>query len=412
MARGYAKKKKKGKKGKKKEIPMDPRIVGMELPDLKELVEEQDSSLLNSRKDRNYYQLERDKINDFWQITQNSLNNIRNELRIKDREIEGTEERHQIELKVYKQKVRHLLYEQKITMDRLKIENDTKLKEHSDNFDKQCGDLRKEKRQLKRQLKEELKVHDEKTMDMNNQHQKMMRALKREYSDRLQSIINNYEQKISTLKENMDLRAQKETAEMEERKNTHIQKLVNKHKQSFSDIKEYYKKITTDNLKMIKTLQKDLETMQKNELNNETLMFEIAQENKKLSEPLEVVKDEVKHLRQQLNTYEKDKLSLKNATSRLFVLQDELKATQGEYQVLEDKFQQVEDECNDLYNKFETTIDEVQQKTLGKNQLLEEEVNRLRDQMLQKDVRLREAIKAADLDPMMLQQFDLQYVQG
>lgn len=411
MGRGFAKKKKKGKK-KKKEIPLDPRIVGMDLPTLKQTVEDQEQSVLNAKKDRNYYQLERDKINEFWTISQNALTNIRNELRIKDREIEGTEERHQIELKVYKQKVRHLLYEQKITMDRLKIENENQLRENTEKFQTQCANLRKEKRGLKRSLKEELKLHDEKTIDMNNQHQKMMRALKRDYSDRLQSIVQNYEKKITLLRENMELRSQKETAEMEERKNTHIQKLVNKHKQSFSDIKEYYKKITTDNLKMIKTLQKDLETMQKNELNNETLMFEIAQENKKLSEPLEVVKDEVKHLRQQLNTYEKDKLSLKNATSRLYVLQDELKATQSEYQILDERFQSVEEECNDLYSKFESTIADVQKKTLGKNQLLEEEVARLHEQMLQKDVKLKEAIKAANLDPMLLNQFDLQYVQA
>jgi len=43
------------------------------------------------------------------------------DFRNKDREIEDAEERHQMEIKVYKQKVKHLLYEHQNNLSELKV---------------------------------------------------------------------------------------------------------------------------------------------------------------------------------------------------------------------------------------------------------------------------------------------------
>lgn len=50
--------------------------------------------------ERNYFQLEADKINSFWEITKKELQEVKAELRNKDREMEEMEERHQVEIKV------------------------------------------------------------------------------------------------------------------------------------------------------------------------------------------------------------------------------------------------------------------------------------------------------------------------
>lgn len=54
------------------------------------------------REERNYFQLERDKIHTFWEITRRQLEEKKAELRNKDREMEEAEERHQVEIKVSK----------------------------------------------------------------------------------------------------------------------------------------------------------------------------------------------------------------------------------------------------------------------------------------------------------------------
>merc|ERR1711998_595412 len=78
--------------------------------------------------ERNYFQLERDKINTFWEITKKELEDRKAELRNKDREMEELEERHQVEIKVYKQKVKHLLYEHQNNVAQLKEASELALK--------------------------------------------------------------------------------------------------------------------------------------------------------------------------------------------------------------------------------------------------------------------------------------------
>ncbi|CBY34560.1 unnamed protein product, partial [Oikopleura dioica] len=51
------------------------------------------------REERNFFQLERDKIHTFWEITRRQLEDRKAELRNKDREMEESEERHQVEIK-------------------------------------------------------------------------------------------------------------------------------------------------------------------------------------------------------------------------------------------------------------------------------------------------------------------------
>ena len=52
------------------------------------------------REERNFFQLERDKVNTFWDISKRQLDESRAMARNKERELEDAEERHQVEIKV------------------------------------------------------------------------------------------------------------------------------------------------------------------------------------------------------------------------------------------------------------------------------------------------------------------------
>ena len=54
------------------------------------------------RAERNFFQLERDKVNSFWEISQKQLDEARATIRNKEREVGDAEERHQVEIKVCK----------------------------------------------------------------------------------------------------------------------------------------------------------------------------------------------------------------------------------------------------------------------------------------------------------------------
>eukprot|EP00967_Tisochrysis_lutea_P019171 scaffold21757_cov18-Tisochrysis_lutea.AAC.1 len=98
-----------------------------------------------------------DKINAFWEITKKDLDDKKAELRNKDREMEEMEERHQVEIKVYKQKVKHLLYEHQNNITTLKADGELALKLQQDEFRKREAELARDKRDLKMKLKEQVR---------------------------------------------------------------------------------------------------------------------------------------------------------------------------------------------------------------------------------------------------------------
>jgi hypothetical protein len=113
------------------------------------------------REERNYFQLERDKINTFWEITKRQLDEKKAELRNKDREMEDSEERHQVEIKVMKQKVKHLLYEHQNNLAQLKSEAQLELKVNNEMNDESQSGLRSDKRHLKISMKEQELSHED-----------------------------------------------------------------------------------------------------------------------------------------------------------------------------------------------------------------------------------------------------------
>ena len=152
--------------------------------------------------------------------------------------------------------------------------------------------------------------------------------------------------------------------------------------------RSYYNDITHNNLDLIKTLKEDVAEMKKREAQNEKLMYEIAQENKRLSEPLtKALKEarlfiilgslwavsrnradtdchaQVELLRQSLANYDKDKQSLQQTKARLLNAEKQVKNLEWENEALQQRFLKVQGERDDLYEKFEASIYDVQQKT-------------------------------------------------
>jgi len=353
---------------------------------------------------RNYMQLERDKVNAFWEITKKDLEDKKAELRNKDREMEEMEERHQVEIKVYKQKVKHLLYEHQNNITTLKADGEMALKLQQDEFAKREDDLQQDKRSLKLDLKEMELAHEDVVRQLKLDNAKEITKLRQEFELNAKELQNKYEKKMKMLRDDLELRRKQEIHEIEERKNTHINELMKKHEKAFAEIKNYYNDITHNNLDLIKTLKEDVAEMKKKEAQNEKLMTEIAQENKRLSEPLQKALKEVEMQRHQLANYEKDKTSLHLTKMRLADTDKQLKNLEWDHEVITQRFAQVQKERDELYEKFESSIYDVQQKSGLKNLMLERKLTALSEQLEKKEAQLGEVLAASNLDQTTLQQ--------
>lgn len=398
--------KKKGKKGKKaSSLPVIVDGISTDEMTKEELVahiERMRTALDREREERNYFQLERDKVATFWEITKRQFDDKKAELRNKDREMEEAEERHQIEIKVYKQKVKHLLYEHQNGLDELKTESMIALKraqeEHRESEDK----LRHDKRTLKVYNKEQELAHESADKELHQEQEKAVTALREEFEQRAKEIESKYERKMKMLRDELDLRRKSEIHEIEERKNGQINQLMRNHEKAFADIKNYYNDITLNNLALINSLKEQIEEMKKKDERMEKEMAEIQSQNRKLLEPLRKAREEVEELRRQLTNYTKDKISLANAKIRIGIMEKEAKANDWEHELLFQRFGKIEKERDTLYAKFVAAIHEVQQKSNLKNLLLERKLSALGDTLEKKEAQLNEVLSASNLDPTAL----------
>ncbi|XP_020614848.1 growth arrest-specific protein 8-like [Orbicella faveolata] len=403
-------KKKSGKKkGKKKSAKSKtPTIVDgisteeMSKEQLEEHIVRLREELDREREERNYFQLERDKVNTFWEITKRQHEEKKAELRNKDREMEEAEERHQVEIKVYKQKVKHLLYEHQNNIAELKAESAVALKLAQDEHKNNEQDLRKNKRSLKVELKEQELSHEDVVKNLKKGHDEHVTRLRQDFERQVKEIESKYDKKMKALREELELRRKTEIHEIEERKNGQINTLMKNHEKAFSDIKNYYNDITLNNLALINSLKEQVEEMKKKEERMEKQMNEIMAENKRLTEPLQKAREEVEELRKQLANYEKDKASLASAKARLKVQEEELRSLHWEHEVLQQRFSQTQSERDELYGKFVKAIHEVQQKSNFKNLLLEKKLAALADTLEKKEAQLNEVLSASNLDPTAL----------
>ncbi|KNC47708.1 growth-arrest-specific protein 8 [Thecamonas trahens ATCC 50062] len=351
------------------------------------------------REERNYYQLERDKINTFWEVTKKDLDEAKAALRNKDREMEELEENHQVQIKVYKQKVKHLLYEHQNKIAELKRQAESKMTlQHTEAVSKQ-GELKKTKRELKHKLKEKQSRNELHVRTIQQNHEKEKTKLREDYERQAQEMHANYVQKTRALRREIELRRKTELKELQNRKDLFIQDLMANHEKAFADIKAYYFDITQNNMALIVSLKDHVEELRKQSYADAKRMLSMKADLQRALEPLAEKTARVEELEKELEAFRSTQERLKKTTKMLATTKDELKDLQWEHEVLEQRFAQVEAERDELYDKFVTTIHEVQQKSGFKNLLLEKKMAVLNDELEKKDAQLSEVLAASNIEP-------------
>eukprot|EP00070_Physeter_catodon_P026911 XP_028333805.1 dynein regulatory complex subunit 4 isoform X2 [Physeter catodon] len=293
------------------------------------------------RKERNYFQLERDKIHSFWEITRRQLEEKKAELRNKDREMEEAEERHQVEIKVYKQKVKHLLYEHQNSLMEMKAEGTVAMKLAQKERRAQEGTLCRDMRALQVGLKEQELASEVVVKNLKLKHAEEITKIRKDCERQVREIEAKYYKKVRMLRDELELRRKTEIHEVEERKNGQISMLMQRHEDAFTDIRNYYNEITFNNLALISSLKEQVQDMRRKEEHLQKEMTEVSAQSRRLADPLQKARDEMTEMQQQLRGYQRDKQTLLCTKARLKVAEKELKSLRWEREVLEQRFLRV-----------------------------------------------------------------------
>ena len=390
-------------------------------------------------RDFNEFQQQREKLNYFWIVEKKKLEDKKAELRNKERELQDLEEKHQVEIKIYKQRVKHLLYEHQNEITQRKTDSEMALKLAQDDHRGDEGELKSDRRALKLELKEMELAHDDflkcvrralrappapaspppraaardglsrcvfagARRSLKQEQDRNITLLRQEFERKASEVQKNYEKKMKMVRERLEERRKRETLAIEHSKNQHIEQLMKAHEKAFAEIKNYYNDITHNNLDLIKSLKEEVAEMRRKEQQDEKQMEHIAQENRRMSEPFKRARHDVEELRKELERYTWEKEELRNTKARLLVIEDEFRNLRWENEVLAQRFGEVRTQRDELYERFQATVYEVQQKSGFRNLLLERKLESLAEVLEQKEAQLDEVLARANLEPSVMGQ--------
>lgn len=401
MGKKAGKKKKSEDKAPEEQIPTE--FKELSIPNLRDRIEAFQYRFNKAAKDRNYMQLEKDMVNRFYEITKSEVKQIEAELLNMDKQMEILERDHRVLIKVYEQKVQNREYEHKETKRQVHDGGAMDLQKEREVHSEHVLAMNKEKLDIKRDLKEQQLENEDDVKMMRQGFAKSLQKLRDTFEHNHSLLMEQYEEQVEQLKVDLELRRKVEIHEIEERKNQHINELLFNHQEAFDEIKSYYNDITFDNLQLIKSLRDEIQEMKDREKNNKQRMEDLKIRIKALSGPLETTLEEQRGLEDDLKSYTKDKLALKNLKAHYKKLEEQLTEAKQEYRSTEDRYRKIEKERDDLYRRFQKAVREIQRKAeLGKNAVLEKKLEVLTQQFEEKQAQLTEVLTAAKLDPSIV----------
>ncbi|XP_024081213.1 growth arrest-specific protein 8 [Cimex lectularius] len=355
--------------------------------------------LEREREERNFFQLERDKIRTFWEITRQQQEENKAELRNKDRALEEAEEKHQTELKEFNEKVKHLMYEHQCHLTEVKAESMVSLRMAQEEYQKQEARLNQEKEELQKKIVDEQLTHEEKIREIYLKHTEEVYGIREEFMEKIKEMAIKAEERVEKIREHFSLKNKMELAETEERKNTIIDKLNTSHKVALLELKTYYTGVIDNNLAVITAMKEEMgDVMKQNEGLKES-MTKVLDENKKLAKPLEEAKARVAELEKQLIDNKKDKISLKNVHKRYAKICKDLEDVTLQRDSYEMQIEKVEEQLEEMTKKYTTALSEIQKKNGIQVNIFEKKITDLEDELEKKEISMAQLIAEANIEP-------------
>lgn len=348
---------------------------------------------------RNYFQMEKDRIVAFWDITKTQIEDLKEKLRMKAQEKAELQDHQEIEKKVFKQKIRHLLYENQLHLSTLKEEAERGYIAKGDEYRQKEIFAMRDVRDISEEKEREYEIlHREQNLRLVAEQDKIISEQQTQFEREIKEMHLKFEQQMKTLREEMDKQRREEISHIEKRKDQHVEELREVHERTFKEIKDYYSEITSNNLEMIRTLKDEVYARKRTEAHNEKAMFEVAQRNKKLTEPLAKFQRQKKDLEQDLANYITDKDALLQLKAEVRTTDQEYQTLLWEHEVLQQRFAKLEEDKNIVLNKYNNMLQDIQKKSTFRRVLVQKKLELVQGQLEGRDARLTELLKRANIN--------------
>ena len=195
------------------------------------------------------------KIENFWNMAKQQREDLRMELRSKFRLRQDLLEKQHYEIKIYRQKVKHLLHEHQSDSSNQLIESEITLNLHQTANRQEESEAKNINRSLQVVVREKEIAQLDLIKDVKKLQEKEIMLLRQEFERLADETKQYYEKRLKAIRKESAKQKKTEIKVIETRKNNHISKLMVKHKNEFNDIKNYFTNVTHNNLDLIRQLK-------------------------------------------------------------------------------------------------------------------------------------------------------------
>ncbi|XP_047468304.1 dynein regulatory complex subunit 4-like [Penaeus chinensis] len=357
------------------------------------------NELEREREERNYVQSELERVQRLWQVAAENLDNIRAELRHKDVEIGEAEEKHQQEISVYQQKMKHLMFTQENTLTQLQVDSEQSLLNLHQDAVAEENRVIQEREDLRRQLRETEANYLAIIANMKVENSKALDTLRQEFEAEAAAMEAKSVKRIKALQTQLDLKRKTELVAQEEKKNNFLSSIISNHEKTFEEMKKYYTDITATNLKLITELKGELAEQKEREHKLEQEMGAAITSRARLEAEVASLRKKLTDMQRSVQRSQRDKESYLTSQAQVKVLTSEKESIQWELEVMRQKAETIERERKELYDHFVAVVGEVQQRSELRNIVLEKRLSQVSEHLEKKEAVLSEVITAANLDP-------------
>ncbi|CAG5855209.1 unnamed protein product [Menidia menidia] len=399
--------------------------VSVQLLHIEEHILRLGEELDREREERNYFQLERDKIDTFWEITNRKHDEMIAELKVLDKAGEDDEGRHKVEIQVYKQKMKHLLCEHQNTLSELKaycLETTEVLQMEQEQLEME---LYKKRKSLLIDMQE---LDDgDLISELTLKHDEEMTVTKNNWERLLEETTGKYVKKMQQLEQELEDLNKSVISECTLLWNTHISAIIEDHK-----------KFTRENLSVLfkENKKENKEELKKNIAEQRGKVTKILQQQRFASRKTKSLADVVSKTQsdseRKVNLISERKGGLERDKTKA------LKDVKRDYEELEEIFREVKAngcvakrsesisnfvslfflmcvclpispqlqlERDDLHKSFTMNVESYRGKADEGNVGLERKLQALRDSLDTTETQLQSVLTATNMDHTALSEF-------
>jgi hypothetical protein len=243
-AKGPSKAEKQAMEAKKKEYRMRCRL-------LRDEIEEENRKT-------NFYEQERERVNFIWMNQKRIIEELQAQLLDCQKEREDLTAKHQIEKKLYYEKIKYIMLKNQDKAVELQKEVQIDLKQLEDNHRIKEKDYKYDVRSLSKMKKEQEVLQNDFINALQKDNIKETHQLKMDFELKECQLRGFYRERMKEMKNNATEKRNKTIEEITNQKARQIKKLTEQHANDFNKMKNYYSDLNNKNLNKLKSLADDL----------------------------------------------------------------------------------------------------------------------------------------------------------